>query len=69
MRANESNVKALSPGTRSLLLRFEKAVVDHVLGTIVYGDYIRAKRAVVRRLLRAEGKLPKDPRGRIPNPR
>lgn len=69
MRANESNVKALAPGTRSLLLRFEKAVADRTLGAIDHDQYIKAKRQFVSHLLRNEGKLPKDPRGRIANPK
>jgi len=66
-------VKSLSPGTRSLLLRFEQAVRQledarhHGLIDITMekeDGYVRAKKAIVRRLRRLEGTLPYDMRGR-----
>lgn len=68
-RRNETGVKSLSPGTRCLLLQFENALVSNLCGMGSYIVYIKAKRALVRRLRRIEGTLPRDPRGRTPDPR
>lgn len=73
MKPEHYGVRSLSPGTRSHLLRFEKAVRDlesakrehGVLNIAIEKEiYLKAKRAVVRRLRRLEGTLPKDTRGR-----
>lgn len=73
MKLETYGVRLLSPGTRSHLLRFEKAVRDLESAKRRHGSlniatekevYLNAKRAVVRRLRRLEGTLPKDTRGR-----
>jgi hypothetical protein len=75
------DVDRLSPGTKSVVLRFEKAVRDlaqhstalhaHRLASAtaestVLLRYVRAKQALVRRLRRIEGTLTPDTRGRPP---
>lgn len=60
-------VDLLTPGTRTVLLEFEKAVRAYAKTVRDGGEhveYVRAKRAIVRRLRRLEGSLPPDPRGR-----
>lgn len=58
-------VRELSPGSRSVLLRFEAAVRKLQRGgRIELEDYMKAKKAMVRRLRRLEGTLKRDGRGR-----
>lgn len=62
----------LSPGMRSALSRFERAARDHAhMGAenpqdwpAIDAVYFASKQALLRKLLRLEGTLPSDPRGR-----
>lgn len=65
-------VTDLSAGMRSILARFEAAARDHAFKGALPADewpevdaqFDRAKQQMVRKLLRMEGKLPPDGRGR-----
>lgn len=67
LKKGQYGLHLLSPGSRSLLLRFEKATRD-VGGqspeSNVFAKHQSAKRALTRHLLRLEGSLPPDGRGR-----
>lgn len=70
--ATEYGVKHLSPGTRSMLARYEKAIREYerafALAPFDCNDekdaYNFAKRGMIRRLRRLEGTLRPDKRGR-----
>ena len=60
----DTGMMLLSPGTRSALSAFERAVKGYSLGTLPIEHFRERKRALIRRLLRLEGALAPDPRGK-----
>jgi hypothetical protein len=70
-RKRAFGAKLLDPGTRSTIMRFEKAVREYAQNEdLVFArkQYINAKRALIRRILRITGEIPFDTRGRRKNP-
>ena len=71
-RKTAYGVRFLDPGTRSVVLKFERAVREYSLNEDLEKTrerYVRAKRALVRRILRITGEIPHDTRGRRREPR
>ncbi len=60
----DTGMMLLSPGTRSAMASFERALRGLCFGTLDQTTYRHAKRQFVRRLRRLEGTLPKDTRGK-----